>query len=196
MCKKSVDLRNNMWMKGFFQKHIQNEYSLPLPLPPPWVKPPSSFTWWIAVISLLSSGALVPNIKPPHFRVTLEICKSSHITPQFKTFCLLPVSTQVKDKASTVGSETLCESDSFPGVSVVKNLPANAGETQFQSLSGEDPLVKEMATHSSICAWEIPWTEEPSGLQSTGSQTVGHNLMTKLSLSIYIYIYIRREREL
>ena len=52
---------------------------------------------------------------------------------------------------------------------MVKNLPAMQ-ETQVQSLSGEDPLEKEMATHSSILAWEIPWTEEPSRLQSMGSQ--------------------------
>ena len=44
-----------------------------------------------------------------------------------------------------------------------------------QSLGGEDPLEKEMATHSTILAWEIPWTEEPDGLQSMGSQGVGHN---------------------
>ena len=44
-------------------------------------------------------------------------------------------------------------------------------ETQVQSLGEEDPLEKEMATHSSILAWEIPWTEEPGGLQSTGSQS-------------------------
>ena len=60
------------------------------------------------------------------------------------------------------------------GGSVVKNLPANAGdamqETQFQSLGWKDPLEKEMATHSSILALEIPWTEEPGGLQSIGSQ--------------------------
>ena len=43
-------------------------------------------------------------------------------------------------------------------------------ETQVQSLGQEDPLKKEMATHSSILAWEIPWTEEPDGLQSMGSQ--------------------------
>ena len=43
-------------------------------------------------------------------------------------------------------------------------------ETQVQSLGQEDPLEKEMATHSSILAWRIPWTEEPSGLQSMGSQ--------------------------
>ena len=43
-------------------------------------------------------------------------------------------------------------------------------ETWIQSLGSEDPLEKEMATHSSILAWEIPWTEEPGGLQSTGLQ--------------------------
>ena len=48
-------------------------------------------------------------------------------------------------------------------------------EVQFQSLGQEDPLEKEMATHSSILAWRIPWTEEPGGLQSTGSQRVGHD---------------------
>ena len=48
-------------------------------------------------------------------------------------------------------------------------------ETWVQSLSGEDPLEKEVATYSSILAWEILWTEEPGGLQSTGSQRVGHH---------------------
>ena len=57
----------------------------------------------------------------------------------------------------------------FPGRSVVKNPPAMQ-EMQVQSLGWEDPLKKEMATHSSTPAWEIPWTEEPGGLQTTGSQ--------------------------
>ena len=48
-------------------------------------------------------------------------------------------------------------------------------ETWVQCLRQEDPLEKEMATHSSMLAWEIPWTEEPGGLQSMGSQRVGHN---------------------
>ena len=48
-------------------------------------------------------------------------------------------------------------------------------ETQVQSLGQEDPLEKGMATHYSILAWSIAWTEEPSGLQSMGSQRVGHN---------------------
>ena len=54
---------------------------------------------------------------------------------------------------------------------MVKCLPAML-ETQVQSLGGEDPLEKEMATHSSTLAWEIPWTEEPGRLQSMGSQRV------------------------
>ena len=49
---------------------------------------------------------------------------------------------------------------------MVKNLPA-MGETRVQSLDREDPLEEEMATHSSILAWRIPWIEEPGGLQST-----------------------------
>ena len=56
----------------------------------------------------------------------------------------------------------------------VKNPPA-MWETQVRSLGREDPLEKEMATHSSILAWRVPWTEEPGGLQSMGSPRVGHN---------------------
>ena len=52
-------------------------------------------------------------------------------------------------------------------------------EMQVQSLGQEDPLEKEMATHSSILAWEIPWTEEPGGLQSMGLQKVGHKGATE-----------------
>ena len=48
-------------------------------------------------------------------------------------------------------------------------------EMQVHSLGEEDPLEKGMATHSSILAWEVPWTEEPGGLQSMGSQRAGHN---------------------
>ena len=56
----------------------------------------------------------------------------------------------------------------------LKSLPAMR-ETQVRSLGQEDLLEKEMATHSSILAWEIPWTQESGGLQSTGSQRVGHD---------------------
>ena len=56
----------------------------------------------------------------------------------------------------------------------LKHLPPMQ-ETQVQSLGQEDPLEKEMATHSSILAWRIPWMEEPGRLQSTGSQRGGHD---------------------
>ena len=64
----------------------------------------------------------------------------------------------------------------------LKHLPATL-ETQVRSLGREDPLEKEMATHSSIFAWIIPWMEKPCRLQSTGSQRVGHDWATSLSLS-------------
>ena len=60
----------------------------------------------------------------------------------------------------------------------LKNPPAMR-ETWVRSLGGEDPLEEEMATHSSILAWKIPWTEEPGRLQSMESHIVGHNLVTK-----------------
>ena len=56
----------------------------------------------------------------------------------------------------------------------VKNQPATQ-ETRVGSLGQEDPLEKEVATHCSILAWEIPWTEERGGLQSMGPQRVGHD---------------------
>ena len=73
----------------------------------------------------------------------------------------------------------------FPGISLVvqwtslvaqlvKHLPTMR-ETRVRSLGREDPLEKEMATHSSTLAWKIPWTEEPGRLQSMGLQRVGHN---------------------
>ena len=56
-------------------------------------------------------------------------------------------------------------------------------KTRVRSLGREDPLEKEMATHSSILAWKIPWMEDPGRLQSMGLQRVGHNWVTSLSLS-------------
>ena len=66
----------------------------------------------------------------------------------------------------------------FPNGSVIKNSLASAGDT-VRSLGREDPLEEEMATHSSILAWEISWTEEPGGLQSMVSQRIRHDLLTK-----------------
>ena len=62
----------------------------------------------------------------------------------------------------------------FPGGSVVKNPPVMQS-LRVRSLGWEDPLEEEMATHSSILAWRIPWTEKPGGLQSVGLQRVRYD---------------------
>ena len=69
-------------------------------------------------------------------------------------------------------------SEHYSRASLVAQIVASACNvgTWVRSLGQEDPLQKEMATHSSIHAWETPWTEEPCGLQSTGSQRVRHDL--------------------
>ena len=67
----------------------------------------------------------------------------------------------------------------------VKNLPAMK-ETWVKTLGQEDPLEKRMATHSSILFWRIPWTEEPGGLQSMGSQRVGHDWVINTSLYLCV----------
>ena len=63
----------------------------------------------------------------------------------------------------------------FPGGAMVKNLPANEGDTReaVRSLGREDPFEEEMATHSGILAWRLPWTEKPGRLKYMGSQRVG-----------------------
>ena len=63
-------------------------------------------------------------------------------------------------------------------------------ETRVRSLSWEDPLEKEMATHCSILAWKISWTEESGGLQSMGLQRVGHDWVTNTYLLTYLYVSI------
>ena len=67
-------------------------------------------------------------------------------------------------------------------VQSVRNLP-QVQETQVQSMGQEDPLEKEMATHSSILAWGIPWAEEPGGLQSTGLPKVKHSSVQSVTQS-------------
>ena len=101
------------------------------------------------------------------------------------TFCLHTVSSPLAMEIATF-SFTFLNLEfvlPFAGASLVaqriKRLPAMQ-ETGVQSLGWEDPLEKEMATHSSILVWRIPWAEEPGGLQSTGLQRVGHNWGTSL----------------
>ena len=67
-------------------------------------------------------------------------------------------------------------------------------ETRVQSLGREDPLEKEMVTHSSILAWRIPWTEEPGGLQSTESQRVGHDWATSLHFIPFATVMRRTDK--
>ena len=71
----------------------------------------------------------------------------------------------------------------------VKNLPAMQ-KTWLWSLGGEDPLEKGMATYCSIPAWRIPWTEEPDGLQSMGSQRVGHDWRANTTTPVKLYLNI------
>ena len=71
----------------------------------------------------------------------------------------------------------------FQVAQMVKCLPVMR-ETRVRSLGWENPLEKETATHSSIFAWKIPWMEEPGRLQSVGSQRMGYNGLTSLSLSL------------
>ena len=66
----------------------------------------------------------------------------------------------------------------FQGGSIVRNLPVMP-EMWVQTLDQEDPLEKEMATHSSILAWEIPYKVKPGGLESMGSQRIRHDFVTK-----------------
>ena len=70
---------------------------------------------------------------------------------------------------------------------MVKDLPA-----KFDPLGQKIPPDKEMTTHSSILAWEIPWTEEPGGLQLMGWQRVGHDLVTEYQVINNIYVISRR----
>ena len=79
----------------------------------------------------------------------------------------------------------------FPGGSDSKESACNAGDMVW-SMDREDPLEKEMATHSSILAWRIPRTEEPGGLQSMGSQRVRHDWATNITLH-YLGIYLPKE---
>ena len=79
----------------------------------------------------------------------------------------------------------------FPGGSVVKNLLAEQ-EMRVRFLGREDPLKKEMATHPSTLAWEIPWTKEPGGLQSVGSKRVRHDLVTKQQQRMETHLKVGR----
>ena len=93
---------------------------------------------------------------------------------------------------------TLSDLWSFPGGAVVKNPPANAGDARDEvlSLGQEDPLEEGMTTHSSILAWETPWTEEPGRLQSMGLQRVGPDCVAEHTNTIRLKKVGRQEVEI
>ena len=92
----------------------------------------------------------------------------------FHGSCCL-IFTAVQDVGTIISILERCShAKDFPVAQMVKNLPVGK-EIRVQSLGWEDPLEKEMAAHSSILAWRIPGTEQPGGLQSTGSQRIGHD---------------------
>ena len=91
----------------------------------------------------------------------------------------------VKARVRSLAFEDLGRWKVTDGASLVAQFAKNLCAVQeilIQSLGWEDPLEKGMATHSSILAWRIPWTEEPGRLQSMGSQRVRHNLVTNQPL--------------
>ena len=73
---------------------------------------------------------------------------------------------------------------------MVKDPPANVADAGVWSLGWEDPLEEGMSTHSSILAWEIPWTKEPRGLESMGSQRVGHNWTTEHAHTLFLVSHL------
>ena len=101
----------------------------------------------------------------------------SGMTPFFGAFLVLSFFCYSEGRSFIDPSEFVGEGDSFLAslvAQLVKNPPA-VQEMQIVSLGSEDPLEKGMATHCSILVWRIPRTEAPGGLQSTGSQRVGHD---------------------
>ena len=93
----------------------------------------------------------------------------------------------INEKGSNIITDSEHEPEGFPRWLSGKEPAPPMQETQAWSLGQEDPLEEEMAANSSLLAWRTPWTEEPGGLQSMGSQRVGHDLATKLT-----HIWVRK----
>ena len=111
----------------------------------------------------------------PWFHRVQKLCVSSQTVPHLPcVFISLILIWMLYNKTNYKG---------FPGGSDGKSVCLQCGRPGVPSLGREDPLEKEMAPHSSSLAWKIPWTEEPGGLQSMGSQRVGHNWATSPSPS-------------
>ena len=103
------------------------------------------------------------------------------VSPSIRVFSIEPA-LHIRWPKDWSFSFSISPSNGLPCWLMVKRLPAMR-KTRVRSLGPEDPLEKEMATHSSILTWKIPWTEEPGRLQSMGSQRAGRDWAILLSLS-------------
>ena len=121
--------------------------------------------------------------RPP--RVNVQVLHSGHSYVALKNGWGTSLQQECSVHGSLSGFPVLASSS--PGGQMVKNLPAML-ETHVQSLGQEDAPEESTATHSSILAWRIPWTEEPEGLQSTGSQS--DRLSDKHSLSRMLCLHL------
>ena len=136
------------------------KYTLEFILPSLFASPPPS-------LLLLGCSSCFPSCsKLWTLPQTTLLSTSSSVTQSRLTLCLAPHLTKMRWLTKTSNSMHLTSSQGFPAA---KSLPAMQ-EMRVRFLVWENPLEEEMATHSSILAWETPWTEEPGGLQSMGSQ--------------------------
>ena len=132
------------------------------------------------------------HVRPPRLSLSSRICSNScplvgdAIQPSHHK----PRQYTEKQRHYSANKGLYSQSYSFSSrhmvAQMVKSLPA-VRETQVRSLDQEDPLEKEMATHSSILVRKIPRMEEPGQLQSVGSQRVGHDWTTSLSFFLFLY---------
>ena len=132
--------------------------------PSPWKRNAKKAKW-------LSEEALQIAVKRREVKSKGEKERYTHLIAEFQRIARRDKKAFLRDQCQEI------EENNRMGKMVaqrLKCLPARR-ETRVQSLGREDPLEKEMATHSTILAWRIPWTEEPGRLQSTGSQRVRHN---------------------
>ena len=120
----------------------------------------------------------------PDLSSQVDRCQKNHTAKFAKISCLLfSILKNKKQLTQRLAETNTILQSNYPSIKhkqsslvtqTITNLPAMK-ETQVQSLSREDPLEKEMATHSSILVWRIPWKEEPGTPQSLGSQRIGHD---------------------
>ena len=121
---------------------------------------------------------------------------TGHVEPRELTSALEQLRNLMEETKTTTPQKwpKVTRKMGFPSGSVVKNLPANA-ETQVPSLGQEDPLGKEMATHSSLLAWRIPGQRSLGGCSPWNHKRVGHNLATKQNATTTTKKKKKREKD-